>query len=101
MRTQTVFKKIGDAAFMYLNSSVDNVQRSSIITTTLKNDSFEPVQGLTIPKIKKLCSSSVYKKASKRFKKTQSMIISTQISASKNLIEGEYRSFWENDTSYH
>ena len=89
---QTIFKSLGDSAFKYINSSIDNLQRSSTITTTLKHDNVENVKGLTIKKIKKLCSSSVYQKASRRFKVINSMIISTQISASKNYILGENRS---------
>ena len=51
---------------------------------------FEVIEGLTLSKLKSICSKSVFEKT-KRFEVKRSSIISTQVSKSGNWITGTYR----------
>ena len=100
---QSIFKNLAMAARVYLTEQ-DNNDRTSQISTCLKKDKVEKVTGLSLKKIKQLCSDSVFRSA-KKFEVKNSSIISTQISYMYSKIEGEYRSaflynqliVWEGD----
>ena len=64
--------------------------RLSKLTYKLPNDDAEMINGLLLFKIKMLCSQSVFTK-SKRFETIHSDIFSTQSSALKRSIQGQYR----------
>ena len=94
----SIFKKLGDAAKQYC-SIIDNITvRLSNIPFLLADDHIESVQGLTIEKIKSICSGGVYEK-SKRFEVLKSEMISTQVFPSTNTIEGEFRAATIHDQS--
>ena len=85
-----VFKKLGDAALTYVSSLDWNSNRLSNLTYKLPADDVEQIDGLLLSKIKQLCSASVFSK-SKRFESTNSEICSTQSSALRRCIQGQYR----------
>ena len=68
----------------------DNVERTSLISTTLREDHIEPIGNLSILMIKKQCTESVYKRAN-IFKVKKSNLISTNVNRSTNSIVGEFR----------
>ena len=74
----SIFKKLGDAAKLYVSIGNDDTIRSSNIPLLLAQDHFEKIQNLTLDKVKTLCSSSVFAK-SKRFEVITSQHISTQV----------------------
>ena len=86
----SIFKKLGDAAKLYVSIGNDDTIRSSNIPLLLAQDHFEKIQNLTLDKVKTLCSSSVFAK-SKRFEVINSQHISTQVYPALNTIEGEFR----------
>ena len=85
-----VFKKLGDAAYAYVSTLDCNAERISNLTYKLPADDVEIITGLLLTKIKLLCSPSIFTK-SKRFETTHSQIYSTQSSALKRCIQGQYR----------
>ena len=88
---QSIFKKLGDAATTYVSVVDLKTQRASSLGEQLEDDVFQKVPGLTSEKIKLLCTKSVYKKA-KQFEARKSVLISTQVKASQNIITGSYKS---------
>ena len=87
---QDIFKHLGSAASLYLSIEHDNVERTSLISTSLREDHIEPIGNLSILMIKKLCTESVYKRAN-IFKVKKSNLISTNVNRSTNSIVGEFR----------
>lgn len=85
-----VFKKLGDASYAYVTTVNCDAERVSNLTYKLPSDDVEVINGLLLPKIKKLCSPSVFTK-SKRFETVHSDIYSTQSSALRRCIQGQYR----------
>ena len=85
-----VFKKLGDAAHAYVLTPVCEASRLSNLPYKLPADDVEHINGLVSAKIKLLCSASVFSR-SKRFQCTDSQIFSTQSSASKRCIHGQFR----------
>ena len=85
-----IFKIVGDAATLYCSTTDNSTVRASNIPFLLASDSFEGVQGLTLNKIKTICTEAVFKK-SKRFEVMKSELISTQVFSGRNIIEGEFR----------
>ena len=79
------------ASLLYHSINHDNVQRSSLISTTLREYSFEPIENLSVGLIKQLCTDAVFRKAN-IFTVQTSKLISTHVERSKNCIEGEFRS---------
>ena len=61
------------------------------LSTTLRQDYFEPIEDLSIGLIKQLCTDAVFRKAI-IFTVQTSKLISTNVERSKNCIEGEFRS---------
>ena len=88
---QDIFKKLGCAAYHYHLINHDDVHRSSLISTTLRQDHFEPIQDLSIGLIKQLCTDGVFRKAN-IFTVETSKLISTNVESVENCIEGEFRS---------
>ena len=86
----SIFKKLGDAAKLYCSNLHDDTIRTSNIPLQLGQDMFEKIEGLTLTKIKSLCSASVLTK-SKRYEVIKSIQISTQVFSALNKIEGEFR----------
>ena len=88
---QDIFKKLGCAAYHYHSNNHDDVQRSSLISTALRQDHFEPIQDLSIGLIKQLCTDGVFRKAN-IFTVQTSRLISTNVESVENSIESEFRS---------
>ena len=88
---QDIFRVLGSASLLYHSITHDNVQRSSLISRMLREDSFEPIEDLSVTLIKRLCTDSVFRKAN-IFTVQASKLISTYVERSKNSIEGEFRS---------
>ena len=86
----SIFKKLGDAAKLYVSIDNDDTIRTSKIPLLLGQDHFEKIQDLTIDKVKTLCSSSIFAK-SKRFEVINSQHISMNVFPALNRIEGEFR----------
>ena len=59
---QHIFKILGSATVLYHSIKHDNVERSSLISTRLRQDHIEPIENLSIGLIKQLCTDSVYRK---------------------------------------
>ena len=87
---QDIFKKLGDAATRYISTHDEETIRSSNIPQQLEPDHFEQIAGLTLTTIKPLASNNVFYKA-KRFEVKNSHVISTQVYAQNNCINGSYR----------
>ena len=87
---QDIFKKLGDAATRYIRSEDLITVRASNQAERVREDMFEVIEGLTLSKLKSICSKSVFEKT-KRFEVKRSSIISTQVSKSGNWITGTYR----------
>ena len=87
---QDIFKNLGSAASLFLSIKHDEVPRTSLISTALREDHIEPIMALSIAQIKKLCTESVYRKAN-IFRVKQSNLISTNVNRCANSIVGEFR----------
>ena len=87
---QDIFKHLGSAASLYLSITHDNAERTSLISTALRDDHIEPILNLSIHLIKKLGTESVYRRAN-IFKVKTSNLISTNVNRSTNSIMGEFR----------
>ena len=86
----SVFKKLGDAAKSYSSTTDTQIFRVSNIPFQLSNDIFSKIEGLSVAKVKLMCTVSVYKK-SKHFEVLKSELFSTQVFPPLNKIEGEFR----------
>ena len=86
----TIFKKLGDAATIYVTTVDYETTRHSNISVLLNEDNIDKIEGIHLSQVKTICSNSVFEKA-KRYEVTSSTIISTQISAIRNCIDGQYR----------
>ena len=73
---QDIFKKLGDAATRYIRSEDLITVRASNQAERVREDMFEVIEGLTLSKLKSICSKSVFEKT-KRFEVKRSSIIST------------------------
>ena len=93
-----IFKKLGDAAMAYVSSPVCDVDRISNLAYKLPADDIEHIDGLSLSKIKTLCTASVFSKT-KRFESTNSTIFRTQSSAIRRCIQGQYRAATIHDQS--
>ena len=74
----TIFKKLGDAATLYVATVDYETTRCSNISVLLNEDSLDKI------------TNSVFEKT-KRYEVRSSTIISTQMSAIRNCIDGQYR----------
>ena len=88
---QSIFKRLGDAATLYVPTIDHETKRASSLTQHMEEDDFEEVAGLTTGIIKSLCSINVYKKA-KKFEVKKSELISTRVNSSYNQITGSFKS---------
>ena len=86
----SIFKRLGDAARLYCSTIDNTTVRASNIPFSLATDSLENVEGLSLCKLKTICTETVFNK-SKRFEVVKSDLISTQVFRDKNTIEGEFR----------
>ena len=66
------------------------MERTSLISTALRDDHIEAIVNLSILLIKKLGTESVYRRAN-IFKVKTANLISTNVNRSKNSIVGEFR----------
>ena len=89
-RPSSIFKRLGDAAKRYCSITDDTTIRTSNIPFLLATDHFESVDGLTLTKIKSICTEGVFNK-SQKFEVLKSDLISTQVFSATNTIEGEFR----------
>ena len=87
---QNMFKRLGDAATLYVQTVDLTTIRNSSIPDILEPDELHHVPGLSSNDIKTLCSSNVYKKA-KRFEVKKSDILTTQVDLLNNTISGCYK----------
>ena len=81
---------MGDASYEYVTTLNCYAERISNLTYKLPADDVDMINGLILTKIRMLCSPSVFTK-SKRFEIIHSEIYSTQSSALKRCIQGQYR----------
>ena len=86
----TIFKKLGDAATLYVATVDYETTRCSNISVLLNEDSLDKIEGLDLSKVQTICTNSVFEKT-KRYEVRSSTIISTQMSAIRNCIDGQYR----------
>ena len=86
----TIFKKLGDAAALYVTTVDYETRRHSNISVLLNGDSVDKIEGISLTQVQKLCTASVFAKT-KRYEVKSSTIISTQMSAIRNCIDGQYR----------
>ena len=85
-----VFKTLGDAAKAYVSTTDCDAQRMSILAYELPADDIEYIDGLDLTAIRQLCTASVFLKT-KRYEAISSHIFSTQTSAGRCSIQGQYR----------
>ena len=89
-KPSSIFKRLGNAATLYCSVIDNSTIRASNIPFLLATDHFGYVEGLTLTKIKTMCTEAVFNK-SKRFEVLKSSIISTQVNSGRNTIDGEFR----------
>ena len=85
-----IFKKLGDAATVYVSTPDCDIERVSNLAYALPVDDVDTIEGIDLCEIKKLCSVSIFRKA-KRYEVKNSQIIRTQTSSKRNCIVGQYR----------
>ena len=90
-KTQSIFKAIGDAGKFYCTSYDSSIIRRSNNSTALSKDIIKSVAGLSVAKVKQLCSENVWWKG-RRICVGSSSIILTQVYPLRNCIRGEVAS---------
>ena len=85
-----IFKKLGDAAAVYISTPECDTERVSNLAYILPDDDVENIEGMDLSEIRKYCSESIFRKT-KRYEVKNSQIIRTQTSSKRKSIVGQYR----------
>ena len=93
-----IFKKLGDTSKQYVSTYDPHTVRKSVVPYTLPQDDVQPINGLTLEKIRGLCSASVFMKT-KRYETKTSLIFRTQSTAEGNCITGQFKAARIHDQS--
>ena len=87
---QDIFKKIGDIGAIYCKTVDTLTMRHSTIPYKLRSDLIRCPLGLNLRIVARMCSASIFQKASSYEVKSNNLI-STQSDPDRNTITGEYR----------